>query len=157
MSISLHFIWKSNKKGVIILNFFLSFLPILCGKIFAFTAECDDILGKWYTDKKDAIFEFFKKDDEYIARLIPLKNPDCIDSLNPIDSLRTRKLYNIIIIKGLKCNKNKEIWEGGTIYNPTDGKTYKCICKIIENKTKLMIRGFLGITLLGETRIFTRE
>ncbi|MCX7726975.1 MAG: DUF2147 domain-containing protein [Chitinispirillaceae bacterium] len=152
-------ILKNNKKVSLILKIFLFSSFILFSKtiVSATDFDCDEIIGRWYTDKREAIFEFFKNGEEYFARLIPLKNPDSRDSLNPVDSLKSRKLYNIIIINGIMCNKRKRIWEGGTIYNPQDGKTYKCICKIMNDKRKLMIRGFLGITLLGDTKIFTRD
>lgn len=152
-------IWRNNKKILYFLNIFCYLILILWvrGSALASDSECDEILGKWYTDKKEAIFEFFKKEDKYFARLIPLKIPHLRDSLNPVDSLKSRKLHNIIIVKDLICTKEKGVWGEGTIYNPKDGKSYKCICKIIDNRKKLMVKGYLGITILGGTRIFTRE
>jgi len=45
------------------------------------------------------------------------------------------------ILSGL--SKSKEKWEGGKIYNPKNGKTYKCTIWLEGNNLK--VRGYLGI------------
>ncbi len=57
---------------------------------------------------------------------------------------------------GLKLLENFK-WTGkkfdsGTIYDPDSGKTYKC--KItFKGKDRIKVRGYIGISLLGETEI----
>jgi uncharacterized protein (DUF2147 family) len=46
-------------------------------------------------------------------------------------------------------------WEDGTIYDPNNGKTYSCTIKI-KKANELEIRGFIGISLLGRTTVWTR-
>ena len=49
-----------------------------------------------------------------------------------------------------------EEWSGGTIYDPKNGKTYKCFIRF-ENQNKLKIRGFIGISVLGRNTYWTRS
>ena len=59
------------------------------------------------------------------------------------------------IIAGLK--KGAEWWEGGTILDPNNGKTYKARLKLIDDGKKLEVRGFVGAPLLGRTQTWIRE
>ncbi|MBN1327649.1 MAG: DUF2147 domain-containing protein, partial [Candidatus Cloacimonetes bacterium] len=45
-------------------------------------------------------------------------------------------------------------WKGGTIYDPESGKTYSCTMKLSGDQ--LEIRGFIGISLLGRTEVWSR-
>jgi uncharacterized protein (DUF2147 family) len=46
-------------------------------------------------------------------------------------------------------------WENGTIYDPNNGKTYSCNMKM-KSPNELEIRGFIGISILGRTTVWTR-
>jgi uncharacterized protein (DUF2147 family) len=129
---------------------------LLAAGAISFAGNADRIVGRWYTEKNEAIFEFYKQDTVYNARLIPLKYPDFQDSHNPVDSLRSRKVKNLTVVRGLTYNAGKERWERGTIYNPGDGRNYSCLCRLLKDTTKMQFRGYIGISALGGTRIFTR-
>jgi len=116
--------------------------------------EGDSLLGKWCTEKCEAVFDFYVDGNEYSARLYPKKYPDIIDSLNPVDSLKSRKLAGKTTIYGLVYNAAKKQWENGRVYNPSDGKTYKCNCRLRDGD--LVFRGYLGISLLGQSQIWIR-
>jgi uncharacterized protein (DUF2147 family) len=48
-----------------------------------------------------------------------------------------------------------DTWEDGEIYNPKEGKTYSC--KItFDEKDKIKVRGYIGISLFGKTVYWTR-
>jgi uncharacterized protein (DUF2147 family) len=51
--------------------------------------------------------------------------------------------------------KGANKWEGGKIYDPNNGKTYSC--KMTLEGNTLKVRGFVGISLLGRTTIWTRK
>ena len=116
----------------------------------------DALIGKWYTQCKKAIFDFYREGDEYRARLIALALPDLIDSLNPVDSLRLRKIAGATTIRGLFYNPEKRRWQGGTIYNPSDGRTWSCNCRLLDGGKMLQFRGYLGISALGQTQVWTK-
>ena len=114
----------------------------------------DGLLGRWYTEGRRAIFDFYQADGELRARLTPLENPGLVDSLNPVDSLRSRKIAGETTIWGLVYNPKKKQWEKGRVYNPSDGKTYSCSCRLKNGN--LIFRGYLGVSVLGQSRTWTR-
>jgi uncharacterized protein (DUF2147 family) len=116
----------------------------------------DDILGKWFTEGKMAIFDFYCISGEYRARLIPLKFPEIKDTNNPVDSLRNRKLSGVTMIYGLTFNEQKKQWQGGFVYNPEDGNTYRCHCSLKSNGVEMAFRGYLGVSFLGKTQIWKK-
>ena len=73
----------------------------------------DSLLGKWCTERCDAIFDFYRTGDEYSASLFPQKYPEIIDSINPVDSLKSRRLSGETTIYGLVYNSSKQQWENG--------------------------------------------
>jgi uncharacterized protein (DUF2147 family) len=121
-------------------------------------SEADSIIGKWYTEGCQAVFDFYRCDSgEYRARLFPLENPELTDKNNPVDSLTTRKLHGITAICGLEYDSAKRRWVNGTIYNPENGKTYSCCCWIKKRGTQMVFRGYIGVSLLGGSQIWSRE
>ena len=46
-------------------------------------------------------------------------------------------------------------WSGGRIYNPEDGKTYKCKLTLQDDGT-LKVRGYVGLSIFGKTQIWRR-
>ena len=46
-------------------------------------------------------------------------------------------------------------WEDGDIYDPKSGKTYSCVIKM-QKDGSLHVRGFIGISLLGRTTLWTK-
>jgi uncharacterized protein (DUF2147 family) len=49
----------------------------------------------------------------------------------------------------------RNIWKGGRIYNPDNGRTYSGIITLISPDT-LHLRGFFIVSLLGRTTEWTR-
>lgn len=71
----------------------------------------------------------------------------------------TRKdqpIVGMTILTGLKKD-GKGVWAGGEILDPGNGKTYRCKVKLVDGGTKLEVRGFIGVSLLGRTQTWIRE
>jgi uncharacterized protein (DUF2147 family) len=47
-------------------------------------------------------------------------------------------------------------WSGGYIFDPNNGKTYKCTIKLDGEGTKLIVRGYIGFSLLGRSQTWNR-
>ena len=58
------------------------------------------------------------------------------------DARKDRPIVGMSIIEGLK--HRGEVWEGGQILDPNNGKVYKVRLKPIENGKKLEVRGYIG-------------
>ena len=60
------------------------------------------------------------------------------------------------MIRGGKQTDGKEVWEGGKILDPENGKEYSLRLTPIEGGSKLEVRGFIGVPLLGRTQVWNR-
>ena len=109
------------------------------------------IMGKWLTESGDAKVEIYEAGGKINGKIIWLqKGPETTDSHNTDEKLRSRKLMGVNILSGL--TKKSEKWEGGRIYNPKNGKNYKC--SIWLDGDKLKVRGYIGF--LYETQTWKR-
>ncbi len=111
-----------------------------------------NVLGKWVTTDNESNVEIYQSGDKLYGKIIWLKRGEGqLDVHNPDKSLRSRKLLGVNILTGL--TKNDKKWEGGKIYNPMNGKTYKCAIWLEGNTLK--VRGYVGV--FYETHTWTRE
>ena len=115
------------------------------------STEADKIIGVFWSPKKDAKIEIYKKGKTYFGKSIWVAVPRK-DIENPNVSLRKREILGIEILSNFSY-KNDE-YSNGFIYDPESGKTYNC--KMSLNGDKLKVRGYIGISLLGRTEIFER-
>ena len=154
-----------DKMKRVVLVLLLTFLVLVS---FALAADEDKILGLWNTPENDCTIEIFKSGSKYYGRIAWLKEPfypagddggmagrPVVDRENPNPNLRTRPLIGLQLIEGF-VYIGKNVWEKGTIYDPDNGKTYKCKM-ILSAPNRLELRGFIGIPLLGATSVWTRE
>lgn len=121
----------------------------------------DAITGVWFNKDKDAKIQIYKKGAEYFGKIIWLKNAkndqgqDRKDDKNPDDNLKKRTISGLEILKSFKYDGDEEKWSEGTIYDPKSGKTYSC--KItLKDKNNMNVRGFIGVSLIGRTDVWTR-
>lgn len=137
----------------------ISLLLTLSLLIFMVSAKAQEITGFWFNDVKDAKIEIFKATDgKYYGKIVWLKEPNRdgkpkVDKFNTNAKLKTRPIMGLNILSGFK--KSGSTYEDGTIYDPKNGKSYSC--KITpDGNNKLNIRGYVGISLLGRTTVWTR-
>jgi uncharacterized protein (DUF2147 family) len=151
------------KRAVLVLS--LTFLLLAS---FAVAADEDKILGLWNTPENDCKIEIFKTGTKYCGRIVWLREPlypphddggmagrPVVDRENPNPNLRSRPLIGLQLIQGFTY-VSKNVWEKGTIYNPDNGKTYRCKMTL-SAPNRLEVRGFVGIPLWGATSIWTRQ
>jgi len=58
---------------------------------------------------------------------------------------------------GTGLKKDGDVWSGGEILDPQNGKTYKCKVWLEDKGKKLHVRGFIGVSVLGRTQVWVRE
>ena len=125
---------------------------IMAVALLSLCGYAQDILGKWVTESGDAQVEIYKSGNQLNGKIIWLQQgPETKDKHNPDAKLKQRKLMGVNILSGLSQSKKR--WEGGTIYNPKNGKTYKCA--IWSDGDKLKVRGYIGP--LYETQTWKRK
>jgi uncharacterized protein (DUF2147 family) len=68
---------------------------------------------------------------------------------------KNKSVIGMTILWGLK--RKGDEWGGGEILDPKNGKIYRCKMTLAEGGTKLNVRGFIGVSLLGRTQTWLRE
>ena len=58
---------------------------------------------------------------------------------------------------GNDLKKEGDVWSGGEILDPQNGKTYKCKVWLEGKGKKLHVRGFIGVSVLGRTQVWIKE
>jgi uncharacterized protein (DUF2147 family) len=138
------------KKIIALLIISISFVKI--GYSQAVTK--DAVLGEWLSEKKDGKVLIYKQGEKYFGKISWGRDGgDKKDVNNPDDKLKTQPIVGSVILKGFEFTGKS--WEEGTIYDPNNGKTYSCTIKT-KKPNELEIRGYVGISLLGRTTIWTR-
>lgn len=120
-------------------------------------AGAEDILGVWWSPEKKTKIEITQKDKEFFGKIIAVRpeSKEKTDSKNPDSNKRSQKILGLELLKGFEYNGDR--WVDGTIYDPENGKTYKCIMWFGPKDTDLLyIRGYIGFALLGRTAEFKR-
>jgi uncharacterized protein (DUF2147 family) len=117
-------------------------LPPLAGN----AADSDAILGIWTTGTGRSKVEILKEGDTYFGKVSWLQDPTY--------QLHGRPIMGMQIMEGFR-HDGADMWMGGTIYDPESGTTYRCRLTLAA-PNKLEVRGFVGISLLGRTTIWTR-
>jgi uncharacterized protein (DUF2147 family) len=73
------------------------------------------------------------------------------------DDLKDKPLLGLPVVRGVKQDaEDKTIWGGGTITDAKEGKVYKVRLKPIEGGSKLEVRGYIGMPMLGRTQTWIR-
>jgi len=105
-------------------------------------ASADQALGRWSTPSKHGVVEVATCGSSICGRLMDSDsiraNPAFADGKNKDAALRTRPLKGMTILKGF--TRTKEGWDGGSIYNPEDGGTYKATITVVDADT-LKLKG----------------
>lgn len=145
----------SMKSATMLLTVFL------CATMatFAQAAEGDKILGVWLSENKNGKIQIYKAGNKYFGKLIwgkTMYEADGVtsrkDTKNSDASLRNRNLKDLVILTNMEYDDGE--WEDGKVYDPEKGKTYSCTMKL--NGNRLNLRGYVGVSLLGRTSVWTR-
>jgi len=133
--------------------------------IFLFAVACvatasdekqSQILGDWLTESKDGIIQISQSADaNYEGRIVGGNHPGRLDDKNPDATQRSKPLRGQVILRKLHYDGAGK-WSGGTIYEPDSGRTYSCLVELV-GPDSLKVRGFIGISVLGKSQIWTRH
>ena len=121
--------------------------------------RADDVVGIWQTHgDKPAKVQIFKNGDRYDGKIIFLQFPldngkPLLDKNNPDSGKKTRPVLGLVILTGFHFDTDE--WTDGDIYDPEKGKTYSCTMTQ-KDKNTLKVRGYIGISLIGRTEVWTR-
>jgi uncharacterized protein (DUF2147 family) len=137
-------------------------LLILLGMSVKVNAQTsDDILGVWLTGEGNGHVEIYKNGSKYQGKIIWLKEPNDpktgkprTDINHPNKENHGRPLLGLVNLWGF-THKGANEYENGRIYDPKNGKEYKCVMTL-KDKNHLDVRGYVGISMIGRTDKWTR-
>ena len=125
-------------------------------------STADNLLGIWLTGSGNGKVEIYKNGNTYQGKIIWLSEPTDpktgkakTDVNHPDQKLHQRPLLGLVNLWGFVASGENE-WENGHIYDPKNGKEYKCVISMKDNNT-LNVRGYVGITLIGRTDVWKRS
>ncbi len=72
------------------------------------------------------------------------------------DDRKNQRLVGLIILSNVSKQPDEEVWSGGEILDPNNGKTYRVRLKPLDGGRKLEVRGYIGTPLLGRTQTWVR-
>jgi uncharacterized protein (DUF2147 family) len=134
------------------------FVSCACGATSIRAAETPEPTGLWKNE--DATFEIFEDGGKLSARIVALREPktpegkEKTDIHNPDQSKRNRPIIGLVFMSGFS-RKSDRRWDNGTIDDPRNGSTYSCFMELDRPDT-IKVRGFIGISLIGRTDVWTR-
>ena len=121
-------------------------------------------IGRWRTfdratGAQNGVIEITDKDGTLEGRVVKMiampgdpANPVCHKCARPD---KDQPVLGMTVLKGLKHEGNA--WVDGTILDPHTGYVYGSEIRLDESGTKLFVRGYLGISLMGRTVTWIRE
>ncbi|HZV82715.1 MAG TPA: DUF2147 domain-containing protein [Geobacteraceae bacterium] len=125
------------------------------------------ILGLWEVEDGSGRIEILRCGEKYCGRIAWLKEPNypaddrggmggkpLLDRENPSRELRDRPQMGLRIMEGYTFRGDNR-WDGGTIYNTENGKSYKSSLSLLS-PDRLKLRAFIGISLLGGSTVWKR-
>jgi uncharacterized protein (DUF2147 family) len=125
-----------------------------------FYGQNQTVIGKWKTiddetGKAKSIVEVYEKSGKIYGKVIEILEEEHKKKLCTSCSGqdKNKPILGMIVIKGLK--KEGNVYAGGKILDPKNGKLYKCFITL-ESSDKLKVRGFIGISLFGRTQYWYR-
>ena len=125
----------------------------------AITFAQDQIEKTWYNTKKTGKIQIYKAvDGKFYGKIVWLAEPNRdgkpkTDIHNTDEARRKDPVIGLLILKGFNKDGAND-YENGTIYDPQNGKTYKC--KMTIDGNKLAVRGYIGFSMLGRTENWTK-
>lgn len=125
--------------------------------------EKNQIEHTWFNQEKTSKIQvYLAKDGKFYGKIVWLDKPNDektgnpkLDKENPDDASKSNPIMGLLILKGFSIDANdKNLYTGGTVYDPKNGKTY---CgKLTFKGTSIDLRGFIcSASFLGRTSTWT--
>jgi uncharacterized protein (DUF2147 family) len=135
-------------------------LLLIAGSAFAAT---DTPVGTWKTidDKTHqpkSIVEITDNNGELQAKVVKVLNSD--EGPNPIckecdGARKNQPVEGMTIMWGV--TRDDDVWDGGKILDPKNGKVYKVKLTLMDGGQKLDVHGYIGFALLGRSQVWERQ
>jgi uncharacterized protein (DUF2147 family) len=141
-------------------------IVVMAAAIYCFPAwgQNSTPIGLWKsiddgTGKPTALIRISEIEGEFQGKIEKIF-PEPGESANPLceeceGDLKNQPVVGMIILKGMR--RDGTDYTGGRILDPDSGKIYRGTMKLIDGGNKLILRGYVGIPLLGRSQVWLRD
>jgi uncharacterized protein (DUF2147 family) len=70
------------------------------------------------------------------------------------DERRNQPIIGLVILRNLRLEDGEYV--GGDVLDPDTGRVYRCKFHLIDGGRRMVMRGYIGISLLGQSQIWRR-
>ena len=112
------------------------------------------------TKKEKSLVRIVESGGVYTGRVEKVIDPDspkdavCKDCT---DDRKDKPVVGMTIIRNMKASGDKDVFEGGDILDPNNGKVYSAKLTLVDGGKKLDVRGYIGMPMLGRTQTWIRS
>jgi uncharacterized protein (DUF2147 family) len=125
-------------------------------------ADAGSPIGLWKTfdDKSGsarAIVRIYEQDGKLFGKIERSFTPGAERRVCDVCTAerKDQPIIGLIIIRNMKSSDGE--YSGGDILDPDTGSVYRCKLHLDHDGARLVVRGFIGISLLGRTQYWQRQ
>lgn len=126
-------------------------------------ADSNSPAGTWKTiddktGRPKAIVEIIEEGGDFTGKVVQvLESPQ---GPHPVckaceGERKDQPVEGMTILWNLK--KSGDMWSGGQILDPENGKIYRARLRLSDSGQKLEVRGYIGVSMLGRSQVWERE
>jgi uncharacterized protein (DUF2147 family) len=119
-------------------------------------------IGVWKTfdDKTGnarALVRIYEEDGKLFGRIEQSFTPGSEHRVCAVctDERKNQPIIGLIIIRNMKRSGSE--YNDGDILDPESGSVYRCKMHVEQEGTRLILRGYIGFSLLGRSQIWQRQ
>jgi uncharacterized protein (DUF2147 family) len=128
----------------------------------AHAADLQSPIGLWKTfdDKTGmprAMVRIYVQDGKYFGRIEQSFTPGAESRVCSVckDERKNQPIIGLLILRNVSLRDGE--YAGGDILDPDNGSVYRCKFHLEKDGTILVVRGFIGISLLGRSQTWQRQ
>ena len=126
----------------------------------AAAARLSSPVGLWEpldtSGKPQGLIRIFEVNGLYYGRIEPSSPTDDRNArcTRCTDDRRGQRIIGLVLLRHLRPANGEYV--GGDILDPDTGRIYSCTARLTDGGRRLIMRGFLGISLLWSSRTWVR-
>jgi len=137
-------------------------VPLLAVLCLPVAAAGQSPAGLWKTiddktGKPRGLVRIYEQNGQFFGRIQasfdPKETAERCDKCT--DDRKDQPVIGMVILRRLK--KSGAEYDGGDILDPDTGTIYRCKLRLEDQGRKLLLRGYLGISLLGRSQTWLRQ
>jgi hypothetical protein len=109
------------------------------------------------TGRPGGLLRVFERQGIFFARIERSTTPgdDVRVCTACTDERKNQPMVGLVIMRNMRLAGGQ--YEGGDILDPRSGSVYRCSFRLVEGGSRLVVRGFIGISLFGRSQTWERE